>query len=417
MGGRRIPRKKTVTRFVCAGLAAFAIAGCQGSAHSSVAEVSPTPAPSPTPLAAPPSPTPAPDPLGPPPANAAEARNGLQLLLGPTAFAEPCPPALVSKWKVACATGDVDGDGLPDTAWVVPLHPPAPRSPAPAVVLLRTAASQEIEEFAQDGSADTSPAGISLFGLADRDGHPGAELAYVITRCAATICTATARIQAWDGAAWRDIGPGDDGLPALASATFDGAGAASELILTGGILDPAAGPTRLTTRAYAFSDGRYRLVRTDHGPSEYLYHAVLDADALFAAGKFELSIAAYTALINHAQLKDWKKEAGHGDGRPALEGYARFRIAVATAALGLDPTEAIDAAIRDGKEQVFSIAAQEFRKGFQEHRTVIAGCASATRYLGTTGNGADNPAYIARLFDYGYANQPARTYQDICRLP
>jgi len=30
---------------------------------------------------------------------------------------------------------------------------------------------------------------------------------------------------------------------------------------------------------------------------------------------------------------------------------------------------------------------------------------------------ADTPAYIARLFNYGYANQPGKTYQDICRLP
>lgn len=316
-----------------------------------------------------------------------------------------------------CAAGDVDGDGLPDPAWLIPLHSPAPRTPFPAVVLFRPSGSQKLEEFASDGSADVSILGAALFQVSDRDSEPGAEISYLVNTCTASICTSVVRVQSWDGTAWRDIGPADNGIPNIDRVQFEGEAALSRLLIHGGKLDIAAGPTRAATYRYELSGGRYRLAATEYDPPEYLFHAVLDADALFAKARFEESIAAYDGLIGASDLRDWKAETGRGAGRPVLEGYALFRIAVATAALGRDPTEAIDRAIREGKEIVFSIAAQEFRKGYQEHGSVIAGCAAATTYLGTIGDGADTPAYIARLFDYGYANQPAKTYRDICRLP
>lgn len=416
MGGRRLPREKTLAlTLACAAI--LALASCSGGGDAA----EPIPVPSPTlavvkPTTSPP-PTPTPDPLGPPPANAVEARSGLQALLGASRFAEPCPQHLTASWGVICAEGDVDGDGLPDAAWLIPLHQAIPQGPYPAVVFFRPSGSQKLEEFATEGSADVSILGAAIFSLADRDGEPGAELTYLVNRCTANTCTSIVRIQAWDGTAWRDIGPGDDGVPAIDQVALDGEGSLSRIMVHGGKLDIAAGPTRASTRTYELLGGRYRLTKTEYDAPEFLFHAILDADALFAAAKFEEAIAAYRAAIGAADLRDWKKDTGREEGRHALEGYALFRIAVATAALGRDPTEAIDAAIRDGKEIVFSIAAQEFRKGLQEHGSVIAGCAEATKYLGTVGNGADTPAYIARLFDYGYANQPSRTYQDICRLP
>lgn len=417
MGGGRLPCGKTLAALAAVCLGAILVVGCWGGGDA--AESAPTPSPTMAVHTATSSPTPSPtpDPLGPPPTNALEARAGLQALLGPSRFAEPCPERLVSAWGVFCADGDIDGDGLPDAAWLVPLRQPAHQAPYPAVVFFRPTVSQKMEEFAPDGSADASILGVAVFEVADRDGEPGGELSFLVNKCTANTCTSLVRIQTWDGTAWRDIGPGDDGMPTIDRVGFEGAGAQSQLILHGGKFDIVAGPTRASTRTYQLIGGRYRLANVANDPPEYLYHAILDADALFAAARFEEAIAAYEAAIRDNGLRDWKKEMDRGEGRPALEGYALFRIAVATAALGRDPTEAIDAAIRDGKEIVFSIAAQEFRKGFREHDSVIAGCAEATKYLGTVGNGADTPAYVARLFDYGYANQPAKTYQDICRLP
>lgn len=416
MGGRRLPREKTLGAYLAC-LAIALLAACSGDPEA--AELSPAPSETvalTTPTSAP-EPSPTPDPLGPPPSNAIEARAGLQSLLGPSRFAEPCPQHLTAHWRVVCAQGDVDGDGLPDAAWLIPLRQAIPQGPYPAVVFFRPTGSQELEEFATGGSADASIFGAAIFSLADRDGEPGAELVYLVNRCTANTCTSIVRIQAWDSTAWRDIGPGDDGVAAVDRVALDGEGSLSRIMFHGGKLDIAAGPTRASTRTYELLGGRYRLTMTEHDAPEFLFHAILDADALFAAAKFEEAIAAYQAAIGATELRDWKKDTDRGEGRPALEGYALFRIAVATAALGQDPTEAIDAAIRDGKEVVFSIAAQEFRKGFQEHGSVIAGCADATKYLGTVGNGADTPAYVARLFDYGYANHPSKTYQDICRLP
>ncbi len=92
--------------------------------------------------------------------------------------------------------------------------------------------------------------------------------------------------------------------------------------------------------------------------------------------------------------------------------YSLFRIAVATAARGQDPTKALDAVIRDGKLELFANVALAFRKGLQDQGSVNAGCLEVTQYLGTPGI----PEMIERMFDYGFANHPLKSYRDICPL-
>lgn len=385
----------------------------------------PTPAPTETQIpatatpTATPTPSPTPDPLGPPPRSVAEAMAGFERYLAASSGPRGCPERLKSAWGVVCAEGDLDGDGVDDAAYLVPLNPAATTLAHPAAVLVRRASGTGYETFPIEGEADASPIGTALFGVAERTGDKAAEVTYVRNSCTVASCSSVVHIQRWDGTSWRDAGPGDQGIPGVVEASFEGKGAASKLVMTGGKLNSVlAGPTRSVTVTYEFSDGRYRQAERDSEEPQYLYHAILDADRLFDAGKFPEAVTAYRLAIADESLKDWKKEAGRpGDGRAELHGYALFRIAVAIAAQpGGNPAAALDDVITGSKEPLWAYAAQDFRKGFLEGDGVMAGCALATQYLATTEGASDNPAYVRRIFDYGYANA-ARTFREICRLP
>jgi hypothetical protein len=189
------------------------------------------------------------------------------------------------------------------------------------------------------------------------------------------------------------------------------------LTLHGGkVTTPGAGPSRASTYRFAIHNGRFELESRKPDAPVYLFHAVQDADALFDDGDFADATAAYRALIANETLKDWRKESGEADGRPSLEGYVLFRIAIATAALGDPPDAAIDDVIARSKEPLFVHGIEAFRRGYQEQHTVQAGCAAATTYFGTVTAESDVPAYVRSLFFYGYANLPVIGPKDICPL-
>ncbi len=397
-------------------VAAAIVAGCGGSSKTapsptavhSTATRTATPSPTHTPT-----PSPTPDPLADAPANANEAQQGVEdaLIAAPS---EACPARLVSMWKVTCATGDFDGDGQPDTAFLVPLKPATGAASTPAIILVLPSTTKTIESLATAGTAgDASTLGTAFF-TARPVPAAGKALAFLTTACSSSGCISQAHLERWDGTAWRDIGPGDAGIAALESATWDDAG---DLVLKGGQFSAAgAGPTRAVTVSYAYTDGRYTESSRVYAPPVYLFHAITDADAKFAAADWVGAIAAYQAAIDNTSLKDWKAEQGQSPGRPTLVSYALFRIAIATAAEGNDPSVALDKVIVDAKDPIFAYAAQQFRQGWQQTASVHGGCVAATAYLGTSNASGDNPAYIKQAFNYGYANQPIKTYLDICPL-
>jgi hypothetical protein len=309
---------------------------------------------------------------------------------------------------------DFDAGTMPDTAFLVPLKPPAGAANHPAAVLVLRSQSKQLTPLPMvDATADASDLGVGFFSA--RTGLSGGNaLAFLTTACSASGCMSQVHIERWDGTAWRDIGPGDAGIDALESATWDDAG---QLVLRGGKLTAAgAGPTRGVTVTYAYDGSRYTEASRVYDPLVYLFHAITDADAKFAAADWAGAIAAYQAAIDNTALKDWKAEQNEPAGRPTLDSYALFRIAIATAAMGNDPSVALDKVIVDAKDQIFAYAADQFRQGWQQTGSVHGGCVAATAYLATSSAAGDNPAYIKQAFNYGYANQPIKTYKDICPL-
>lgn len=322
-----------------------------------------------------------------------------------------CTELLTQRWKVTCVTGDVDGDGKPDTAMLVPLVAPSPRSPYPALIFVWRSSATVAERFPAPGTdGDESAAGRALFSMADRTGDARAELTYLTRRCTASTCNALPEIQSWDGTAWRDLGPADLGIENLDRLEFTGRGASSVLVLHGGRVNSlGAGPSRTKTVTYTFNGTRYVAAATVYEAPEYLYDAILDADALVEKAEYSEAVAAYEAAIANQALKDWKMESKGEDGRSELVAYALFRVAIVTAADGRSPTAALDAVISDTDSALFKRAAQTFRQGFQEGGTVHAGCLNATSYLSSP----PNPQTLVEMFDYGTVN-PRKSALDIC---
>lgn len=353
-----------------------------------------------------------PEPFGNPPRDAQDAAARLATALGRAAG--PCADAAAMHlaWGAACASGDVDGDGTPDVAVLVPLPASTGQSPHPGVVFVQRSVSPGLQRFPQSGEADASIVGRSIFTLAERSGDGTAEVVLLANLCGASTCSSRVYVQSWDGSAWRDIGPGE-GMSGLERVVFEGSGTGGRLVMHGGIIaSPGAGPQRASTTAYTFDGVRWGKKTVIPDRPVYLFHATRDADALFAEGKFEEATKAYAAAIESRDLRDWRAETGLPGGRDELVAYALFRIAVATAARGQDPTRELDAVIRDGKSELFVNAAIAFRKGLQDQLSVNAGCLEVTQYLGTPGI----PEMIERMFDYGFANHPLKGYRDICPL-
>lgn len=411
MGSRRLPRAEAVRALAAA--FGLGLAACSGGEAKTAATPSPgatgtVAAATATSTAALPSPTPTPDPLGSPPGTADAAVAALRSYLPGR---PPCPQEVERAWGAACVAGNLDGDAITDAVYAVPLAGGG-ALPAPGVVVAWRGSNGDLAAFPEIGAADLGVLGRVLFAVADRTGDARVEVMYLATACGAHTCTSRLEIQAWDGTAWRDAGPGDQGIATLERATVSGSGTATEIVLHGGVIQSVgAGPPRQSTTTYRWNGARYAVASIVPDAPRYLIHAVLDADALFAAGRYPEAAAAYVSAAEATDLKDWQAEVGAGDGRARLTGYARFRAAVAIAAGGADATAAFDAAIARGTEQAFITATEAFRKGLKEGGSVHAGCLEATRYLTSPGV----PAYLRLVFDYGYAN-PQKTAAEICPL-
>ncbi len=408
MGSRRLPRKEALAALLILWAAGLA-AACESDGASVTATPTQT-APGTTAVAATASPTP--DLVGRAPASVEDAAGRLGTFMA--TWIAPCAGAasLERAWGAVCASGDLDGDGRVDAAVLVPLPGNEARTPNPGVVFVSRAAGPGLERFPPGGEADASIVGRGILSIAERTGDARPDLVLLANSCGAHTCSSRVYIESWDGTAWRDFGPGV-GIDSVEAISFGGTGINGQLVMRGGIINSVgAGPQRAATTTYTFDGVRWSARSILPDKAAYLFHAVRDADDLFDRAKFADAITAYTAAIDARDLKDWKLETNAADGRDSLKGYALLRIAVATAALGLDANRAMDAAIRDGKEPLFTNAAQAFRRGLQEGNGVHAGCLEVTQYLGTPGV----PEIVRAMLDYGYGNHPVKTYREICPL-
>jgi hypothetical protein len=227
-------------------------------------------------------------------------------------------------------------------------------------------------------------------------GDSTGKLAYRTDGCIGALCVATVHIIAGTTDGYVAVAPAD-GIP-MPGATDVHIDDAKQFVLTGAEPEtPATGPQRGRTETWAWDGSAYALKTTTPAAPRYLYHAILDADALLQLGDYAGAQAAYAAAIDARSLALWKPDKNE---RAELEAYALFHAALASLLAGGDRDSAT-ALLDRSKAYANTLNAQlagSFEAGYAAKQSISVGCGAASDDL------LRNGAEYASFWNYGTAN-------------
>ena len=375
---------------------------------------------SPTAAAAPPTATPAPVPAPGKPESFSDYAPAISKYLSanPAAAAGTnCLADLIAAWKMpllsqpdACIAANTDDDPAIELVAVITTKLTTPGATTDTqfeIVVFDPTADGFIVGYESDPN-DLIPPGRTesikpLLAAGDLNKDGGGEFAYESANCGATTCFDTVHILKGTASGYVSIAPPDGIAMSFATAKFedvDGDGA-KELLLNGGAVGSVgAGPPRTRTETWAWNGATYALRSTALNKPEYLYHAVKDADTLFAAGKYSEAETAYAAIVGETSLKVWMEQKRE---RNELESYSLFRAGLAVLQNGGDAAKAndyLDRARAYHPQTLHDQLAGSFKAGYNAKGSVSIGCAAVRDDI------AANLAEYQAFWDFGYANPP-----------
>jgi hypothetical protein len=307
-------------------------------------------------------------------------------------------------------TADWTGDGADDLALVI-VNPQSDAA-TPETDLLIFVSNGERFDLAYRARAAGA---VRILAAADINGDGLPDIAWVDTTCGASTCFDTVNVRSWDGAAWADwtektitMAYADVLLDDLRD-TAEG----QEIQLAGGVYGSVgAGPQRGRTEIWGSVDGApYTLLERVYDRSSCLYHKVLDANE--ALGRYqEIGLVQakemYTEAVTNRNLTTcWE----HEDEQDELRSFSLFRLALISAYEG-DPAAAAENVSQLEQaypDSIFAQLGQAWLGAYQGGNDIAAACAAATQFA------TDNPAAYAGLSDYGYSNPTFRA-EDLCPL-
>jgi hypothetical protein len=364
-----------------------------------------------------------------------------------------CLAELFAAWQMPeptfgppCAAADLDGDGRDE--YVVRIADRATTGPPLGATVPATAepASYGGDIIILDDSgggyevvyrASVRGAGLQLtegllnllnptiIGTGDYNDDGKAEAAFAGSECGASTCMTSVFVVGWDGTQYSDFFAEPVSQPGTEPSEIsfedtDGDGAQEIRIPAGTISSVGAGPQRGSVLTYDWDGTSFVLTNTRYVASDYLYFAVVDADAAYAAGNPAGAVALYRKAAEDTSLKDWKEELGTGArDRDELVPYARFRLYLTQ--LILLPTTAMDSALtlvgsiealaQEFPDSLHAQAAQSFGDAYRRQQTpeasYTAGCVAFTSFL------EQRRSEFDAAWDYGYAN-PTRQPDELC---
>jgi hypothetical protein len=241
-------------------------------------------------------------------------------------------------------------------------------------------------------------------------GDGGGELAYVTETCGASTCTQAVHVERGTATGYVSIAPADGITIATATSMkvedTNGDGT-KEIVLTGGELGSVgAGPQRPHTDVWSWNGSVYALTSTSPAASRYLYHAVKDADGLFAAGKYVDAETAYVAAVGNNDLQVFYDDRNE---RAELEAYALFRAGVSELMAGGDRNTA-DGYFTRANAYAGTLNHQlagSFEAAYAAKGEVSVGCSAAREDVQA------NLSEYAAFWDFGYGN-PAFDANAVC---
>jgi hypothetical protein len=331
------------------------------------------------------------------------------------AAADDCLSALYAAWKMprlapgaGCTLANTDEDPAKEVVAVFTAASATSGAVAAVefdVVIFHRAADGYHVTY-ESGVQEVSPPGTQTFSpvlaAGDLIGDGGGELAYTTESCGASTCSTTVHVVRGTASGYVSLTPPDGITMASADVKVqdaDGKGS-KEIVLTGGEQGSVgAGPQRQQTQVWAWNGTAYALKSTTPAPPVFLYHAVKDADALFAAGKYSDAEAAYLATVGNNDLKVWNPD---GNERNELEAYALFRAALAELMSGGDRAKA-NGYLARGNAYTGTLNRQlagAFEAGFAAKGEVSVGCSAVREDVQA------NVAEYTQFWDFGYGNPP-----------
>lgn len=336
---------------------------------------------------------------------------------GDSVLTSPCLGELLKAWEMpqpdpplepeqVCLVGNTDADADDEVAVLFTAEPAEEEGLfgllSNVVVFDKTPDGYDIafQSRRPDEFPEVFPKAIVA--AEDITGDGTGDLVYSESTCGAHTCTLHVRVFTGSGGPeYELLTPGDGLIMETADLTLedrDGDGA-QEIVLHGGTIGSVgAGPQRTRTDVYSWNGASYALTETVNDPSDLLYFAVRDADALFDAGEYLDAAAAYRAAIEDASLQ----ESGyHENERAELGAYAQLRRALALLAGGGSSSEALGALAQArldyaGTLNIGLIAA--FQGAYDVSDNLQAGCVALREHIDA------NAAAFEEAWYYGYSN-------------
>ena len=369
--------------------------------------------------AAPPTPTPVPIPVPAKPASFADYATTIATYLtaDPAAAGGACLTDLIAAWKMPLVTAadgciaantDIDPENEVVAVLTTKLTTPSATTDTQFTIVVFDPTPSGFRVAYESDPNDVVPPGTTqsikpLLAAGDLNKDGGGELAFITANCGASTCFETVHILKGTAAGYVSIAPPDGITMPFADAKFEDTNGdgTKELLLHGGAQGSVgAGPQRTRTETWAWNGAAYALKSTQQDKATYLYHAVKDADALFAATKYGDAEAAYAAAVGDASLLVWMEEKHE---RNELESYALFRAGLAVLLAGGDTAKAntyLDRARSYHPQTLHDQLAGSFKAGYGAKGSISVGCAAVRDDV------AANLAEYQAFWDFGYANPP-----------
>jgi hypothetical protein len=346
-----------------------------------------------------------------------------------------------------CLQADLDGDGLSDD-YVVrivdahtigpPLEVPDPAARAEAepvslggdiLILHGSDAGYAVVYRAtvRDGEAIPFERFLNpaILGAQDYNDDGKIEVAFTGTECGAHTCMTSVFVVGWDGSEYVDLFAEPVMVPwtkpiEIEFLDLNADGIQEIRIPAGTISSVGAGPQRDSVLTYGWNGTNYVLTDTRYSASDFLYFAVVDADAAYAEGNPARATSLYRKAIEDTSLKDWKEGLGTGaHDRDELVPYARFRFYLTQTTLlpttdvetALSLVGSIEGLAREYPNSLHAQAAERFGEVYREQGTpqagLTAGCAAFAGFL------EERRSEFDAAWDYGYAN-PKPEPEQLC---
>ncbi len=317
----------------------------------------------------------------------------------------------------SCRAGNTDRD--PDDEVAVVLAAPHPGEFEPfdydIVVFdrgpdgFRVAYEAGVEPFI---AADDNELGNVIVAVEDINVDGSGELVYNRPFCGAHTCFVHIHIVSGGDGAYTTLSPppspeDPEGGISMSYADYrledmDGDGSKEFVLHGGSIGSVGAGPNRERTETWGWDGARYMLRQTVLDPPTFLYHAILDANALIDQSRFAEAEQAFVAAIEDGTLDRSGSFSGSQSVSTELESYAYLRAAVARFLSGGDSAGAVGYLDRAAglDAPLHAPLAAAFRDTYAASADVAAACDAVRTYI------AGNLAALTEFWNFGYGNPP-----------